>query len=540
MGVVITRLRIKQYKGVEEMDLPIEPAGAIFAGRNAGGKTSILDSLRAALAGEGIGPDAIRLGATASEILVDLDAASVRRVITQKGSTVTVTGHDGEAVKRPVEWLRGLLGTAALDPIGLFQEHDRKKRKAIILGALPVKVTDDHLRAWLGSRYGELPAGLRDAVLRLHGLEAVSSVRDHFYGVRAQANATAKQHAGELATLEAEVEKLAPPAPAAKQGTLTLVGGKTKKKAPATSQEDAGAELAKAQDAVSKAVQAKANLEAQERAAAAQSTKMASTRAAIEEKRRKARASLAALPPVTDADEVVALFDAATDHLAEAEREFNEAKALHERARARMDDLEGNLRSRAAAKHEEDAANEMEAALLAAAVVPPSLDLLAKADAEVATAQAAAENAKGGVRVAELRSVVESKRAQARDSETHAGQLTALVDKLSKEAPAQLIAESGAIAGLEVTDDAIKLDGVAIDGLSGKEQLVFAVEISKRANGSAKLLIVDGLERLDGEQTEHFVEACTKGGFQLLGTRVADGDVVVEHLTVDSAEEKAS
>jgi hypothetical protein len=55
-----------------------------------------------------------------------------------------------------------------------------------------------------------------------------------------------------------------------------------------------------------------------------------------------------------------------------------------------------------------------------------------------------------------------------------------------------------------------------------------AVMISKRIqSGRAKILTIDGLERLDPEQQPKFLRAALEGGWQVFGTRVQAGDLQI-------------
>ena len=57
--------------------------------------------------------------------------------------------------------------------------------------------------------------------------------------------------------------------------------------------------------------------------------------------------------------------------------------------------------------------------------------------------------------------------------------------------------------------------------------------VARRANARSKILVVDGLERVDPEQYARFVELATAGGYQLIGSRVDRGEVVLEAVTAD-------
>jgi hypothetical protein len=81
----------------------------------------------------------------------------------------------------------------------------------------------------------------------------------------------------------------------------------------------------------------------------------------------------------------------------------------------------------------------------------------------------------------------------------------------------------------------VTLDGVALSDLSGAEQMRFSIDLSKRLNPVAGILIVDGLERLDDDALDAFVEMATADGHQLIGTRVSRGELVIEALAPGKA-----
>ena len=104
--------------------------------------------------------------------------------------------------------------------------------------------------------------------------------------------------------------------------------------------------------------------------------------------------------------------------------------------------------------------------------------------------------------------------------------------KLARQRLAPLItARSATIKGLTFTaDGGIALDGVALDLLSGQEAIDFCIRVAKRAHPKCKLLTADKLEQLDPESLEAFVKMATADGWQLIGTRVEAGEMVIELL----------
>jgi hypothetical protein len=120
-----------------------------------------------------------------------------------------------------------------------------------------------------------------------------------------------------------------------------------------------------------------------------------------------------------------------------------------------------------------------------------------------------------------------------------ADRLDVIVKALSNDAPAELLSQAKGIDGLSLDGDEVLLDGVRLDALCGAEQIRFCVEVARRANSKSKILICDGLERLDPDSLDVFVAEATRGGFQLLATRVDRGDVVIEAIDGGLEEERA-
>lgn len=116
---------IKRIRAIE-----IEPDGAIvrITGKNANGKTSVLDSILYALGGEREIPSKpIRQGAKKAHISVDLGNMVVDRNFTQKGSYLKVTSKDGKAISSPQKMLDNLVGRLSFDPLSFSRENPKKQ-----------------------------------------------------------------------------------------------------------------------------------------------------------------------------------------------------------------------------------------------------------------------------------------------------------------------------------------------------------------------------------------------------------------------------
>jgi DNA repair exonuclease SbcCD ATPase subunit len=121
----ITMARFRDFKRLR--DITITPPGdrsvIVIAGRNAQGKSSVLDALSATLRGKMIPDDPVRHGADVAELTVEFDGGklAVHRVINKDGSTrsLEVRTVDG-AVKSPQTLLDKLIGARFLDPLAFL------------------------------------------------------------------------------------------------------------------------------------------------------------------------------------------------------------------------------------------------------------------------------------------------------------------------------------------------------------------------------------------------------------------------------------
>lgn len=525
-----------------EMDVPAD--GTIIEGANAKGKTSVLNLIRVALVEKGATKDMIRRGSDKGEILVRVDGHLVRRVMhggEKYRTTLRVTDPDGRVVPEPATFLKNLLGLSPLDPIELFLEKDKGKRRAKILSAIPCSVTAEQLVGWCppGADIVELVGddGSGSPALDEHGLEVIERARKVLYTKRTEANRLVRER---LAAADQS---------AAKAGALrdALSAYRMQHGLPAET-----VDLVKAQSDLDAARAAEMLLVQQRQAAERSALAQTKTREKIAMLKQKATDTRANKPiPPTDED-----FAKAHGMLEEYEQGFAEADfevrrleiALREATekRNRLADMvmaakahEQNLRDGVvrAAKAVDDIADlegqaqELEQALGALPIAPSEAQFV---EAERATRQAVAlvEYAKKASEVATWAEVQAKAQVLLQGAQSDAAALDRSVKALADDAPAALLAAADGIKGLSIDGDEVLLDGVALDQLSGQERLFFAVEVARRLNAKSKLLCVDGLEVLDAEHRKAFIERATKDGYQLIATRVADdgGDPIAKPI----------
>lgn len=123
--VQLTAENVKRLKAVE-----ITPNGPvqIVAGRNAQGKSSVLDSIWMALewkASSKATPRPIRDGEDKASVRLDMGDLIVTRTWANGGTKLTVEAADGAVYQRPQEMLDALVGSLSFDPLAFVQQDPR-------------------------------------------------------------------------------------------------------------------------------------------------------------------------------------------------------------------------------------------------------------------------------------------------------------------------------------------------------------------------------------------------------------------------------
>jgi len=124
----------------------ITPTGHVvtIGGKNAAGKSSVLNSIAMTLGGKRATPDEpIRRGAAQAEVVLDLGAMVVKRTIAA-GKDLLVVEQDGKRIARPREVLEAIVGPISADPLAFSR--------------MPPKEQADTLRKLLGLDFADVDA----------------------------------------------------------------------------------------------------------------------------------------------------------------------------------------------------------------------------------------------------------------------------------------------------------------------------------------------------------------------------------------------
>ena len=141
IALKVAHVRADHFKRLTLVDVSTNKDVVTVGGKNAQGKSSLLDAIWATLANKGAAVDRpVKDGAARAETEVELRAEDGTGLIVTRtykpdgGSTLTVKVKDsGAKVNRPQTYLDEIVGKFAFDPLE-FAEQDAKKQLATLLG----------------------------------------------------------------------------------------------------------------------------------------------------------------------------------------------------------------------------------------------------------------------------------------------------------------------------------------------------------------------------------------------------------------------
>lgn len=111
----------------------------------------------------------------------------------------------------------------------------------------------------------------------------------------------------------------------------------------------------------------------------------------------------------------------------------------------------------------------------------------------------------------------------AKKSET----LTAKIEK-ARTLPGEILQNANIpVEGLEIVDGVPLINGRPVSNLSDGEKLALCVEVAVQREGSLKLLLIDGTEKLDTASRNKMYKTLKQKGVQLIATRTTDQDTLI-------------
>jgi hypothetical protein len=140
----IIELKAENFKKLEAIEIIPDKNVNIISGRNAQGKSSVLDAIEYCLKGPNKDiPRPIKDGTDKAKITIDLGDITVTRTVTPSGNRLTVIAMDGTQYKSPQAVLDQLFSSVSFDPVR-FMTLNEKEQIATLLKAtgLTEKISD--------------------------------------------------------------------------------------------------------------------------------------------------------------------------------------------------------------------------------------------------------------------------------------------------------------------------------------------------------------------------------------------------------------
>lgn len=191
----LIELRAENFKRLKAVC--IRPDGALvqITGRNAQGKSSVLDALWSLLGGKDAAPKKpIRDGADSSTLYADLGELRVRRKFTAAGSSLIVETAEGLRYQSPQAVLDTLVGKLTFDPLAFsrMSEADQAQTLRQIAGYDPTEI--DKERARIFDERTVVNRNMKKFQSQLDGMPAVDAP-----DTEVSISALAKEHAAAVA-----------------------------------------------------------------------------------------------------------------------------------------------------------------------------------------------------------------------------------------------------------------------------------------------------------------------------------------------------
>lgn len=145
----ITKFEAENFKRLKAVSFEPDGNTVVISGRNAQGKSSVLDAIMATLSGakgskEIVRP--IRDGETKASVVIELEDLRVERKWTPSGTTVVVGPKDGAAkLNSPQAVLDKLIGALSFDPLAFAESSPRDQVETLIdlIGRAPFEALEN-------------------------------------------------------------------------------------------------------------------------------------------------------------------------------------------------------------------------------------------------------------------------------------------------------------------------------------------------------------------------------------------------------------
>jgi len=129
----IIKLTAENFKKLVAVEITPDGNVVTISGKNAAGKSSVLDAIVSALGGAAKAPaKPVREGQQQATVVVETEDYIVRRRFTKAGTTLEVRRTNHSKIKAPQELLDRITGQIAFDPLAFARMKDREQRDMLL------------------------------------------------------------------------------------------------------------------------------------------------------------------------------------------------------------------------------------------------------------------------------------------------------------------------------------------------------------------------------------------------------------------------
>lgn len=147
-GFKIVSLKAENFKKLKAVEITPDGSTVVITGKNGAGKSSVLDSIMAALCGKKYCPEkAVRDGAEKGKVTVDMGPFKVIRTFNADGGgSLKVESADGTAASSPQKLLDTIVGDIAFDPMDFVRMGSttagKREQRSILMQMAGVDFAD--------------------------------------------------------------------------------------------------------------------------------------------------------------------------------------------------------------------------------------------------------------------------------------------------------------------------------------------------------------------------------------------------------------
>lgn len=475
----IVSYTVRDIIGLSELKLT-GGASVELTGPTGAGKTSALDAMKFALTGATGRSVTVREGAESGEVELILDDGTsiIRKAFPDKAGSVKIRRGD-MTQNKPQNFLNSIFTELQLDPVA-FSNAKPAEQNRLLLDTIDFQWDLN----WIKEQFGEIPEGVDYQKHILEVLAQIAAKNGAYYQARQRIN-------GDIRNKSAMVSDIAKDIPEGFDFDRWNAYPVSAKYRELTAAQDANAKIERARmfrdayDSKRRGIESQYEIEcaAIDRQKQAEKGRLTADIARLEEQIRAARDKLYGL-----------------DESAKTEK----AKAAAERdaAIAKLD-ADTGIASEWADKE--------------------SVDVSAM-QKEIDEAEAMRRHLNEYQRMEQMRKEVETLSVQSQ----------ALTDKieLARRLPGEILKTAKLpIEDLSVDENGVPLiKGRPVSSLSDGEKLSLCVRIAAAKSGNLRVMLLDGMERLDEKRRKELYRTCIDSGLTVLATRVTDTDELSVNL----------